>query len=321
MDIDFEDLFEEKILKRGYNYYIEDAVQDVTKNGNHYNGLVYGTDIYEVQIDINSKGNVDNMECDCPYAIENNCKHMAALLYYIEKGEKIENKKVTKNETNYKNIINNISENEIKEFVLQKVYEDKNFQNEFRSHFVQYFEKAPKRVYERRIEQSIFYAIGRKGFIEYNETDRFSDPMYDYIQEAKNLIRHKEYQIPFWIASIILEHLPNLPIDDSDGTTSYVESLCTEVIEEILEICKDKNITEEIFKWILNSIKNSTLGDYSDGIEKILDEYYEEESYIRDRLHMIEEKITHLKEDNEESYYHEYEIEELIKTKVALLKK
>ena len=160
MDINFENLFEEKILKRGYNYYIEDAVQDVTKNGNHYSGLVYGTDIYEVQIDINSEGNVENMECDCPYAIENNCKHMAALLYYIGKGEKIENKKVKKNETSYKNIINNISENEIKEFVLQKVYEDKNFQNEFRSHFVQYFEKAPKREYERRIEQSIFYAIG-----------------------------------------------------------------------------------------------------------------------------------------------------------------
>lgn len=283
MNINFEDLFEEKILKRGLDYYLEDAVQDVTKDGNCYKGLVYGTDVYEVKVDLNSEGSVENMECDCPYAIENNCKHMVALLYYIENAEKIEDKKVAKNENNYENIINKISENEIKEFVLKKIYENRNFKNEFRSYFVQYFKKAPKRVYERRIGQSIFYAIGRNGFIEYNETDRFSEPMYDYIQEANNLIRHKEYQIPFWIASIILEHLPNLPIDDSDGTTSYVESLCVEVIEEILKNCKEKKITEEIFKWILDSIKNNTLEYYSDGIEKILDEYYEDDGYISDR--------------------------------------
>ena len=59
--------------------------------------------------------------------------------------------------------------------------------------------------------------------------------MYDYIQEANNLIKHNEYQAPFWIASLILEELPDLPIDDSDGTTSYVESECVEVIEKILE--------------------------------------------------------------------------------------
>ena len=40
MKIDFEKLFDEKILKRGYNYYLEDAVHDVTRNGNHYEEFV-----------------------------------------------------------------------------------------------------------------------------------------------------------------------------------------------------------------------------------------------------------------------------------------
>ena len=84
MKINFEKLFDEKILKRGYNYYLEDSVHDVTRNGNHYEGLVYGTEIYEVQIEIDDNGNVEDMDCDCPYAEENNCKHMVALLYYLE---------------------------------------------------------------------------------------------------------------------------------------------------------------------------------------------------------------------------------------------
>lgn len=317
MKIDFEELFEEKILKRGYNYYLEDSVHDVTKNGSYYEGLVYGTEIYEVQIEIDDNGNVEDMNCDCPYAEENNCKHMVALLYYIKNDGKIENRKIIRNIDNFEKILDRISESEIKEFVLTKIYENSNFQNEFRSHFVQYFEKTPKRVYARRISQSVYQAIGRKCFIEYDETDRFSYPMYEYIQEARNLIKHNEYQAPFWIASLILEELPDLPIDDSYGTTSHVESECIEVIEEILEKCKSKNIINEIFNWIIESIKNDTLGDYSDGIEKILDEYFIEDKFIKERLKIIDAKIQEL--NGEKGHYREYKLESLIKIKIALL--
>ena len=317
MKIDFEELFDEKILKRGYNYYLEDAVHDVTRNGNHYEGLVYGTEIYEVQIEIDDNGNVEDMDCDCPYAEENNCKHMVALLYYLENDGEIESKKAIRNTDNYDKILDKISENEIKEFVLEKIYENFDFQNEFRSHFVQYFEKTPKKVYEKRIAQSIYQAIGRKGFIEYNETYKFSNAMYDYIQEANNLIKHNEYQAPFWIASLILEELPDLPIDDSDGTTSYVESECVEVIEKILEKCKNDSVIKEIFNWIIESIKNDTLGDYSDGIEKVLDEHFIEDKFVNERLKIIDEKIQEL--EQQEDHYSEYKLEELIKTKIALL--
>ena len=317
MKINFEKLFDEKILKRGYNYYLEDAVHDVTRNGNHYEGLVYGTEIYEVQIEIDDNGNVEDMDCDCPYAEENNCKHMVALLYYLENDGKVESKKAIRNTDNYDKILDKISENEIKEFVLEKIYENFDFQNEFRSHFVQYFEKTPKKVYEKRIAQSIYQAIGRKGFIEYNETYKFSNAMYDYIQEANNLIKHNEYQAPFWIASLILEELPDLPIDDSDGTTSYVESECVEVIEKILEKCKNDSVIKEIFNWIIESIKNDTLGDYSDGIEKVLDEHFIEDKFVNERLKIIDEKIQEL--EQQEDHYSEYKLEELIKTKIALL--
>lgn len=317
MNINFEELFEEKILERGYNYYLEDSVHEVTKNGNYYEGLVYGTEIYEVQVKINSNGNVEDMDCDCPYAEENNCKHMAALLYYLENEGQVKSKKLTRNTDNYDKIVSRISENEIKEFVIEKLYENSDFQNEFRSYFVQYFEKIPKKVYERRISQSVYQSIGRKGFIEYNENYKFSDSMYDYIQEANNLIKHKEYQAPFWIASLILEELPDLPIDDSDGTTSYVESECIEVIEKILQKCKNNDVKGEIFNWIIVSIKNDSLGDYSDGVEEILDEYFTENKFINERLKIINGKIQELKRKND--YYSEYKLEDLIKTKIALL--
>lgn len=141
--------------------------------------------------------------------------------------------------------------------------------------------------------------------------------MYDYIQEANNLIKHKEYQAPFWISSLILEELSDLPIDDSDGTTSYIESECVEVIEKILEKCKSDNIINEIFNWIIESIKNDTLGDYSNGIEKLLNEYFTEDKFVNERLIIIDERIQELKQERE--YYTEYKLEGLIETKIALL--
>ena len=316
MKIDFEDLFDEKILKRGYNYYLEDSVHDVTKNGNCYEGLVYGTEIYEVQIKIDDKGDIEDMRCNCPYAEENNCKHMVALLYYLKNDKKI--KKTIKNTENYDRILDKISEKEIKEFVLEKIYENFDFQNEFRKYFIQYFKKTSKKVYEKRIAQSIYQVIGRRGFIEYDETYKFSNVIYDYMQEANNLIKHNEYQTPFWIASLILEELPDLPIDDSDGTTSYVESECIEVIEEILEKCKNNNIIIEIFNWMLEVIKKDTLGDYSYEVERLLDEYFTEDKFVNEKLKVIDEKIQKLKQQ-EKYYYSDYKMEELIKTKIALL--
>ena len=202
--------------------------------------------------------------------------------------------------------------------MLEKIYENFDFQNEFRKYFIQYFKKTSKKVYEKRIAQSIYQVIGRRGFIEYDETYKFSNVIYDYMQEANNLIKHNEYQTPFWIASLILEELPDLPIDDSDGTTSYVESECIEVIEEILEKCKNNNIIIEIFNWMLEVIKKDTLGDYSYEVERLLDEYFTEDKFVNEKLKVIDEKIQKLKQQ-EKYYYSDYKMEELIKTKIALL--
>lgn len=59
-----------------------------------------------------------------------------------------------------------------------------NFLNEFRTYFVQYFEKMPKEEYQKRISRSIEQAIGRKGYIEYCETNKFLSLMKNYIREA-----------------------------------------------------------------------------------------------------------------------------------------
>ena len=51
--------------------------------GNTYIACVEGTEDYEVEITIED-GKAKDMNCTCPYADTDNCKHMAAMLFTLE---------------------------------------------------------------------------------------------------------------------------------------------------------------------------------------------------------------------------------------------
>lgn len=74
-------LFATHILERGYDYYLENAVENIDISEDIIRADVIGSEDYEVEISVNN-GEVTDMYCSCPYALDGrNCKHMAAVLY------------------------------------------------------------------------------------------------------------------------------------------------------------------------------------------------------------------------------------------------
>ena len=82
---DIDKYFSFEILRRGYNYYKKGKVKEIIKLKDGFLGKVKGTDEYQVLIKIND----DNyeMNCTCPYAKDDNCKHMAAVLYCLKNND------------------------------------------------------------------------------------------------------------------------------------------------------------------------------------------------------------------------------------------
>lgn len=78
-------LFNSKILSRGYEYYMSDAVSELqTDDEETFEAVVVGSDSYNVTIELEN-GKVKDAVCDCPYAEDHMyCKHMVAVLYEIE---------------------------------------------------------------------------------------------------------------------------------------------------------------------------------------------------------------------------------------------
>lgn len=82
MDLgNWRDFFSSKIYKRGERYYEEGDVSDLKCTEKQITADVYGSDIYEVTIDLDD-GRVEEMDCTCPYAEKGEyCKHMVAYCW------------------------------------------------------------------------------------------------------------------------------------------------------------------------------------------------------------------------------------------------
>ena len=78
---DWKRHFEAKILGRGQDYYESNAVRIYDYSPEHVHAQVAGSYIYEVSIYLKDC-EITSMHCDCPYPY--NCKHLAAVLYYLE---------------------------------------------------------------------------------------------------------------------------------------------------------------------------------------------------------------------------------------------
>lgn len=74
----FHSQFDEKRLWDGKEYYKSGAVQNAVKQENIIKALVKGRHTYRVALNMKT----NTLSCSCPY--EGNCKHLVALLYYLD---------------------------------------------------------------------------------------------------------------------------------------------------------------------------------------------------------------------------------------------
>ena len=79
----FEQIIDERILKRGFSYYKKGNVLQLDEvSPNTYEAVVEGTDDYTVQLSINNDM-VTEYVCNCPYDQGPVCKHVAAVLFKL----------------------------------------------------------------------------------------------------------------------------------------------------------------------------------------------------------------------------------------------
>ena len=183
MDLgNWRDFFSSKIYKRGERYYEEGDVSNLKCTEKQITADVYGSDIYEVTIDLDD-GRVEEMDCTCPYAEKGEyCKHMVAVLLAAEDEELDETTVAGKGKASWQDILQKLSESDLRNFVFQLAEDNRDLQKKIVLDFSRGKPSAQEmHRYEREIDR-VLAPYDLLGYIEYNASKAFADKVLDYLQ-------------------------------------------------------------------------------------------------------------------------------------------
>lgn len=311
MKIKFEDEFFPAILDRGYTYYENNLVEDVMKKGNTFYAKVLGNELYNVQVEIENNIFVDG-SCDCPYADEGNyCKHMAALLYYLDENPITKEENYHSKEKELKIWLKKIGYDELQEFLVELLITDKSFSDKFRLKFSHIFPPLSLEEYKKKIRNAIITSGGRDGFIDYREAYDYTNAMYKILTEVETLVDKRHNELAFSVIKEILDSIPDTEIDDSNGSTGEIAYSCIEIIEEILmATTSDQEVSKKILDYLLEEVVTDRLSNY--GIELCTLFHF----YIKNNLYLetIEKSLLSALEQgkNKKYFWHENEYVEYL---------
>lgn len=190
----FEEQIDEVILQRGLNYFRKGYVTDVEEIGyGDYEATVNGREIYTVHLHI-EKGIVTEYDCNCPYDQGPVCKHIVAVLFYLQQDmlhleEDLPTKKTTKKAKKpsemeqVDKILHLLPHEELKAFVRDYCKKNKQVRGQFLfSHMDLCVEQ--KELYSQQIQALIKSYSDRYGFIEYRDAANLGRSVCGLLDEA-----------------------------------------------------------------------------------------------------------------------------------------
>lgn len=308
--MNWKKLFAIHILERGYDYYLENAVENLDVSDDIIRADVIGSEDYEVEISL-SNGEVTDMYCSCPYALDGrNCKHMAAVLYEWSENE-VEEKKEEENAINtdlfqsaytvnaYKKkmtaveeLVRSANEEDVRLFLTAVLAEDEKLLLRFHNTINKQVTRDDINNYIRQVDLIADRYLGRNHFISYYEADGFISELEEIIDEdVRRMIDNGNYLSAFEVMNYIFVLIGDVDMDDSDGGTGM---LADRIYQLWLELLVKVSLEEKrkMFDWFTSHLDGSVIDYLEEYIEQIIMGEFEEKEYEQAKLDFIEDMIA-----------------------------
>ena len=261
----FEQIIDEVILKRGLDYFKKGLVEEPEElSPGCFEAMVQGSEPYRVTVTIHNE-NVTDYSCTCPYDMGPVCKHVASLLFALQKEalgitvrakksstdltgkpEKTSGRKTVKEQVD--EILGKLPPETLCEFIREQSLGDPAFRRRFLARFTHTVKGESKAIYAQQVKAILQSAKGRGGFIEWNRAPSVGKAVYEMLVNAGKHIEIKNYQTALLISSAVLEEMVKALqfADDSDGEIGG----CIEEAMEIMARVAMANPPEELRKWM-----------------------------------------------------------------------
>ncbi len=259
----FEQYIDETILKRGLSYFKKGHVHEPDEiSSGEYESIVEGSEDYTVQLTIKN-GIITEYVCDCPYDMGPVCKHVVAVIFYLQQDELELNKKTkrVKIDQNSKpskrktvaqqvdELLEKASHDELKQFVREKASANAPFRNLFLSSFAQHNSDESKELYVKQVKSILKTASDRHGFIDWSASRFVSNAVDNLFESAQKQINNRNYKSAIFISTAVMEQMTEALqySDDSNGDIGG----CVDAAYEMLHTIAQEQLSEEIRKLII----------------------------------------------------------------------
>lgn len=320
--MNWKKLFAKHILKRGYDYYCENAVEKLDATEDRIRADVVGTEDYKVEISLRD-GEVTDMYCSCPYAEDgNNCKHMAAVLYECSEEEQTDAYQEENDEDIFgrpsnmeeyrkkiaaiERIVYEADDDVVRSYLATILSENEKLLVRFNSMI---YKQLTEEAVERYIDQVDSIAnryLGRNHFISYYEVGGFISELEEILDEdARRMIDNADYMSAFRLMNYIFELIGNADMDDSDGGIGMLANIIYQFWLELLTRV-DMDEKKGMFCWFTEHLGGSIIDYLEEYIEQIIMDGFCEKEFKQLKLQFIEDMInkSSLKDSDWSRSYH-----------------
>lgn len=325
--MDWKYLFDDRILSRGQDYYEQDLVI-LFKNRKHgFCARVQGNEIYTVNISI-SDDVVTDMYCSCPHAADgNNCKHMAAVLFYAENDaiQNDENKSsIDSNDSctdfSIQKLIENTGSEDIKDFLIDILKKDPMLLQQFKLKTHCKISSDDLKIYEHQIDTICKSYTDKYGYISYYETRGFYNELTGFLQNTViKVIDNTEYAGAVKLIKYLFIKLGKLSIDDSNGTLGGLAAHGITLLQSILKTC-NQQVKKLLYEECKSLSMNDAVLDYlQDYITELIFSDFTEDEFLQDKL-IFSENRANLFFHDKKDYSSKYSAESWVKYHIHVMK-
>jgi len=274
----FEQYIDETILKRGLSYFKKGHVHELIEVSlGEYEAIVEGSENYSVQLTLKN-GIITENVCDCPYDMGPVCKHVVAVIFYLQQNElelnkkskrarKDQNNKPTKRKTvaqQVDELLEKASHDELKQYVREKALANAPFRNLFLSSFAQHNSDESKELYVKQLKSIIKTASDRYGFIDWSASKFVGNAVDNLLESAQKQINNRNYKSAVFISTAVMEQMTEALqySDDSNGDIGGSVDAAYEMLHNIAQQQLSEEIRKLIIEYCFTSFDKQIFSDW-----------------------------------------------------------
>ncbi len=247
----FEDYIDETILRRGLSYYKNGQVHEPEEiRTGEYEAIVEGTEDYTVRMTMNNAVITEHV-CNCPYDMGPICKHVVAVIFYLQQDELdlqqkavktklVAAKKKKKRKTipeQVDELLEKAAHDELKQFVREQAKLNVSFRNLLLSSFVQYNKD-------------------RDGSFDWYDARQVGNGVDHLLESAKKQIDNQNFKSAVFICTAIMEQMVGALeyTDDSSGDIGGAIEAAYEMLYTLAASQPDEDIRKMIIDYALSAV-------------------------------------------------------------------